>query len=152
MGLGSGPRNYQVRVLALPPADRGNSVSSPLRGRNMMLVSVCEGAGEGAQVLQGCRGGYAGGLGVVGRGGVHYPQKPPGGTNEHPTKPFSSKKKPPSPRRRDHTSGCESPALTEKATTSWVCLTSQMFHTCMMLFLFLSHSDIYVICNTSEPP
>lgn len=61
----------------------------------MMLVSVCEGAGEGAQVLQGCRGGYAGGLGVVGQGGVHYPQKPPGGTNEHPTKPFSSEKKKP---------------------------------------------------------
>ena len=56
----------------------------------MMLVSVCEDAGEGAQVLQGCRGGYAGASGVVAWGGAHYPQKPPGGTNEHPPKSFSA--------------------------------------------------------------
>ena len=60
----------------------------------MMLVSVCEDAGEGAQVLQGCRGGYAGASGVVAWGGAHYPQKPPGGTNEHPQSPFLLKKNP----------------------------------------------------------
>lgn len=60
----------------------------------MMLVSVCEDAGEGAQVLQGCRGGYAGASGVVAWGGAHYPQKPPGGTNEHPPKVLFCLKKP----------------------------------------------------------